>query len=219
MSLKLKCQWNWNVNETEMSRKIKCHWNWNVTETEMWLKLKCHWNGNVTETFSESETFCQLSFSVFWGVNGTPPNTLNLFSMKSFIYFVCANYIFHFFKLFYTTIFWYCSIMIFCACKEFLEMGNEWLLFDINPKTRFSEMQKIPKVTKIKINVLKIFLSDLLKNYWSYYSMEWKNRQCILTSNKISVLILSRFRSLPYWDSRCSDWLSWALGGNLTQQF
>ena len=93
-------------------------------------------------------------------------------------------------------------------------MGNEWLLLDINPK----KSEKIPTATKIKINVFNKFLSDLLKNYVSYYSMEWKTRQYILTSNKTSVLILSRLPSLPYWDSRCSDWLSWAQGEILTQQ-
>ena len=35
-------------------------------------------------------------------------------------------------------------------CKALNNDGNEWLLLDVNPKTKFLDVKKFPKATKIK---------------------------------------------------------------------
>ena len=48
-------------------------------------------------------------------------------------------------------------------CSSFKETGNKWLWIYVNRKTRFSEVQQIPKAKQIKKNLPKIFLSDIVK--------------------------------------------------------
>ena len=51
---------------------------------------------------------------------------------------------------------------VLCNCKASNNDGNKWLLLDVNPKTWFLHIQKIPKAQKLKKISQKKFLSDLV---------------------------------------------------------
>ena len=70
MSLKFKCQLNWNVAKNKIvtksgiSLQLKCHQNWNITKNEMSLKLKFHQNLNATKTEVSPKMKCYQNWNV-----------------------------------------------------------------------------------------------------------------------------------------------------------
>ena len=96
----------------------------------------------------------QTGFSVFRGVPSTTPDKLKLCLAKFVMNFFHRswNFFLNILRFFYKKFCWYYSILFFCYCKAFWNNVNEWLLLDVNPKTRFSGVTKFPKAQKLNKN-------------------------------------------------------------------
>ena len=120
---------------------------WSCTKSKNYRKFIFHEHGKKL-----IKHFAKKGFSVYWGVNGTPPNTLKLFSAKCFIKKFPRSWKMQFWSL--QDILLNILLILFnnvlYKCKALKDEGNEWLLLDVNPETMFLQVQKMPKATKIR---------------------------------------------------------------------
>ena len=102
---------------------------------------------------------------MFRGTNGTPRNTHNIFFGIFFllILLIIKKNIFWPFQDFYTKILSnYLLMFIFLYCKAINNDSTKWLFLDVHRKTRFLDVQTIPKSPKLKKCLLKKILRVLV---------------------------------------------------------
>ena len=110
------------------------------------------------------------SLSVFWGGSLAPPNTLKLVSAKCLFNFVSRSWKIHFVSF---QDFWHNHLRILlynvlCYRKALNNNSNKWLLLGISPKSRFLNVQKIPKAQKLK----KKMSSKKLSEWFGYKTFD-----------------------------------------------
>ena len=76
---------------------------------------------------------------------------------------------------------------VLCYCKAINNDGNEWLLLDVNPKTKFSDMQKSSKGPK--------------KNFFQ------KNLPSDLVIKLLILFVILKILWLIIWHLTCNTWL------------
>ena len=118
---------------------------WIISSKLLWNKF---WN-DTKWIFHEQNFFlikglAEKGFSVFRGINETPPNTLKLVLAKCSINFSHHSRKIYILTMFYTKMLSYYIIMFSFYCKAINNDGNK-LFFYVNPKTRFLDVQKITK--------------------------------------------------------------------------
>ena len=137
----------------------------NVNTEHYWMISASYCVRNLEKTpkafvISVKKTFLRKkSCSLLRGVNGTAPNTLNFFWLSVLLIFSLTI------KKNYQTRFLHNNFLILCNkvlwyCKSLSNDGNEWLLLDVNPKTKILG-SKAPKLLK---KFSKSFLNDLVIN-------------------------------------------------------